>query len=210
MLELYTWDTPNGRKISIMLEELGLPYRTIGININSGAQFTPEFTRISPSNKIPALVDRETGISLMESGAILMYLAEKTRRFLPVNGPAKWEVIQWLMFQMGGIGPMLGQTHHFHFYNPGKAPYAEERYLKEAQRLYSVLERRLSNRECLAGEYSIADIATWPWIARYKRQGIDWRDFPNLKAWYLRLAARPAVQLGWRVPNDVEPIPLPE
>jgi GST-like protein len=211
MLELYTWDTPNGRKISIMLEELELPYRAIAIDINAGQQFTPEFTAISPNNKIPALVDRDADLCLMESGAILMYLADRSGRFLPDTGPARWKVIEWLMFQMGGIGPMLGQTHHFHFYNPGKAPYAEARYVKEAQRLYAVLERQLTGHEFIAGnEYSIADIATWPWIARYKRQGIEWASYPHVKDWYLRLAARPAVQRGWRVPNDVEPVPIPE
>jgi GST-like protein len=208
-IDLYSWDTPNGRKVSIMLEELGMPYRVIPVDIGAGQQFAPDFLRISPNNKIPALVDREADLSLMESGAILMYLADKTGRFLPASGHARWKVIEWLMLQMGGVGPMLGQTHHFHFYNPGKAPYAEERYLKEAQRIYRVLDTRLATHEFLAGDYSIADIATWPWIARYKRQGIDWAAFPHLKAWYLGIAARPAVERGWKVPNDVEPIPIP-
>jgi GST-like protein len=208
-IDLYSWDTPNGRKVSIMLEELGMPYRVIPVDIGAGQQFAPDFLRISPNNKIPALVDREADLSLMESGAILMYLADKTGRFLPASGHARWKVIEWLMLQMGGVGPMLGQTHHFHFYNPGKAPYAEERYLKEAQRIYRVLDTQLATHEFLAGDYSIADIATWPWIARYKRQGIDWAAFPHLKAWYLGIAARPAVERGWKVPNDVEPIPIP-
>lgn len=208
MLEFYTWDTPNGRKVSIMLEEIGLPYEVHPIDLGKGEQFAPAFLEISPDNKIPALVDRDTGISLMESGAILMYLAEKSGRLMPSSGPERWLVIQWLMQQMGTIGPMLGQAHHFHFYNPGKAPYAEERYLAEARRIYGVLDRRLGESAFLAGDYSIADIAAWPWIARHPRQGIDLEDYPAVKRWYLEIGHRPAVARGYRVPHDVDAIPL--
>jgi len=209
MLDLYTWNTPNGRKVSIMLEEVGLPYRVNAVDLGKGEQFAPDFLRISPDNKIPALVDHETGISLMESGAILMYLAEKCGRLLPAQGAARWDVIQWLMLQMGTIGPMLGQAHHFHFYNPGKAPYAEERYLKEAKRIYGVLERRLGTSAYLAsGELSIADIAAWPWIARHPRQAIDLADYPAVKRWYLEIGHRPSARRGWNIPHAVDPIPL--
>lgn len=210
MIDLYTWVTPNGRKASIMLEEVGLPYAAVPINIAEGEQHDPEFLKISPNNKIPAMVDHDTGITMMESGAILLYLAEKTGRLMPKTAKAKWDAMQWLMMQMGSVGPMLGQTHHFHFYNPGKAPYAEERYLKEAARIYAVLNRRLGDVPYLAGEYSIADIATWPWIAAYQRQGIDWSDYPSLKRWYLEIAERPAVQRGYDVPNKAGHIPLPD
>ncbi len=209
MIDLYTWSTPNGRKISIGLEEFELPYRVIGIDINNDEQFDPEFLKISPNNKIPVIVDHDNGMALMESGAILMYLAEKTGRFMPASGPERWVVIQWLMFQMGHVGPMLGQTHHFVFYNKGKAPYAEQRYLKENARIYKVLDTRLGQAEFLGGAYSIADIATWPWIARFGRQQMNLADFPNLKRWYLEIAARPAVQRGYHVPERLEDIPLP-
>ena len=210
MIDLYTWTTPNGRKISIALEELGLPYRVIAVNIGKDEQFQADFLKISPNNKIPAIVDRGEGVSLMESGAILIYLAEKTGRLLPRSGPGRWQVLEWLMMQMGGVGPMLGQTHHFLFYNQGKSPYSEARYHKETKRIYGVLDKRLAAREYLAGEYSIADIATWPWISRYPRQQMDLRDYPHLLRWYLQIAARPAVQKGYHVPAAVEAIPLPE
>ena len=210
MIDFYTWTTPNGRKVSIMLEEVELPYNAIAIDIGKGDQFDPEFLKISPNNKIPAIVDHDTGISLMESGAILMYLAEKTGRLMPKSGPEKWSVIEWLMMQMGSVGPMLGQTHHFVFYNSGKSDYAEQRYLKENARLYGVLDRRLGEQQYLADDYSIADIATWPWISRYPRQQQNLDDFPNLKRWYLELAARPAVQRGYIVPEHVEDIPIPD
>ena len=209
MIDLYTWATPNGRKISIGLEEFELPYRVIAVDIENGDQFDPEFLKISPNNKIPAIVDHDNGMALMESGAILMYLAEKTGRFMPASGPERWVVIQWLMMQMGHVGPMLGQTHHFVFYNKGKAPYAEQRYLKENARIYKVLDSRLAEAEFLGGAYSIADIATWPWIARFGRQQMNLADFPNLKRWYLEIAARPAVQRGYHVPQRLEDIPLP-
>jgi len=210
MIDLYTWTTPNGRKVSIMLEELALPYKAIAVDIGQGEQHDPEFLKISPNNKIPAIVDHDSGISLMESGAILMYLAEKTGQFMPTSGAAKWQVVEWLMMQMGSVGPMLGQTHHFLFYNKGKDPYAEERYSKENARIYGVLDKRLGEHQYLAGDYSIADIATWPWIARHPRQGMDLNEYPNLLRWYLEIAARPAVQRGYLVPKHVEEIPIPE
>jgi GSH-dependent disulfide-bond oxidoreductase len=209
VIDLYTWTTPNGRKISIMLEEIGLPYRAIPIDIGAGAQFAPEFLEISPNNKIPAIVDHETGMSMMESGAILLYLAEKSGRFMPADDRERWRVLEWLMLQMGSVGPILGQVHHFSRFNKGKAPYAEERFHAEALRIYGVLDRRLARREYLAGDFSIADIATWPWIARYEWQGIDWQAFPHLRRWYLTIAARPAVQRGYDVPRATTPIPLP-
>ena len=210
MIDLYTWTTPNGRKISIMLEELGLPYNAIAVNIGQGEQHDPEFLKISPNNKIPAIVDHDSGVSLMESGAILMYLAEKTGQYMPPSGAAKWQVVEWLMMQMGSVGPMLGQTHHFLFYNKGKDPYAEERYSKENARIYGVLDKRLGEHQYLAGDYSIADIATWPWIARHPRQEMNLHEYPNLLRWYLEIAARPAVQRGYLVPKHVEEIPIPE
>ena len=208
MIDLYTWTTPNGRKISIMLEEVGLPYQAIAVDINAREQFTPEFLAISPNNKIPAIVDHDNGFSLMESGAILLYLADKTGR-LRGAGKNGWQAVEWLMMQMGSVGPMLGQAHHFLRFNPGKSPYAEKRYGDEAKRIYGVLNKRLGEAEYLAGDYSIADIATWPWIARYEWQGIDFAPFADLKRWYLKIAARPAVQRGYHVPKEVTPIPLP-
>lgn len=193
-----------------MLEEVGLPYTAIPVDISSGEQHGSEFLAISPNNKIPAIVDRESNVTMMESGAILMYLAEKSGQLMPAESPAKWKVVEWLMMQMGSVGPMLGQAHHFHRFNPGKAPYAEERYLAETARIYGVLDRRLAETEYLAGEYSIADIATWPWIARYEWQGIDWADYPNLRRWYLRIAERPAVRRGYDVPKPTTPIPIPD
>ncbi len=209
MIDLYTWTTPNGRKISIMLEELGLPYEAHAVDIGKEQQFAPDFLKISPNNKIPAIVDRDTGISVMESGAILFYLAEKTGRFLPSAGPERFKVLEWLMWQMGGIGPMLGQAHHFLHYNKGKAPYAEERFGKEAQRLYGVLDRQLTGADYVAGDYSIADMAIWPWIARFEWQEVDLGNFPNVKRWYTSIAARPAVQKGYHVPKFTADIPMP-
>lgn len=210
MIDLYTWTTPNGRKVSIALEELGLPYTVHSIDINKDEQFAPAFLKISPNNRIPAIVDRDNNLSLFESGAILIYLADKTGKLMPKSGDARYRTIEWLMWQMGGIGPMLGQAHHFLKFNVGKAPYAEERYGKEAKRLYGVLDRRLQDNEYMAGDYSIADIATWPWISRYEWQGIDMNQFPNVKRWYMAIAARPAVQKGYQVPKDMGPIPMPK
>jgi GST-like protein len=208
MIDLYTWTTPNGRKVSILLEELGVPYNAHAVNIGQDEQFDPAFLKISPNNKIPAIIDRETGVELMESGAIMIYLAEKHGRFLNV-GEGRLRVIEWLMWQMGGIGPFLGQVHHFVKYNPGKAPYAEERFTKEAKRLYGVLDRRLEGREFVAGDYSIADMAIWPWISRFEWQKMDLNEYPRVRDWYVRIAGRPAVQKGYQVPKYVTDIPMP-
>ena len=203
-IELYTWGTPNGRKISIMLEELGLDYNSHLIDILKGEQFAPDFLEISPNNKIPALVDPHgpdgQPISLFESGAILYYLAEKTGKFLPVTPRDRYIVMQWLMWQMGSFGPMLGQAHHFRKFAPDHIDYAYDRYSNEAKRLYGVLDKRLGTSPYLAGKnYTIADIATYPWAARYEWQGIDWNDYPNAKRWYDELSERPAVIAGMNV-----------
>tara|TARA_B110000881_G_C18552267_1_gene504789 strand:- start:702 stop:1355 length:654 start_codon:yes stop_codon:yes gene_type:complete len=208
-IDLYTWNTPNGRKVSIMLEEVGLPYNVFPIDITKGDQLQPDFLFLSPNNKIPAIVDHDAGIHLMESGAILMYLANKTGKLLSPISEKYWEQMEWLMLQMGSIGPMLGQTHHFVKFNPGKSPYAEERYRKENARLYQVLENRLQDREFICDEYSIVDIATWPWISRFDFQQMILSDYPNLKRWYLNIASRPAVRRGYGVPDVLE-VPLPE
>ena len=208
MIDLYTWSTPNGRKISILLEELGVDYIVHAINIGQGDQKTPEFLKISPNNKIPAIVDNDTGVSVMESGAIMIYLAEKYDKFLPTDPIKKTAVIEWLMWQMGGLGPMLGQAHHFLHFNPGKAKYAEERYKAEVERLYGVLNSRLEGQDYICGEYTIADMACWPWISRYEWQGINLAEFPNVQAWYQRLLAREAVKKGYHVPNVMGEIPI--
>ncbi len=207
MIDFYTWTTPNGRKVSILLEELGVDYKAIPINIGQGEQMVPEFLEISPNNKIPAIYDHETGIALMESGAIMIYLAEKYGKFLPSDPMKKAKVIEWLMWQMGGLGPMLGQVHHFVHFNAGKAEYAEERYRNEAARLYRVLNDRLADRAFICDEYSIADMACWPWVSRYEWQEINLGDYPNVKAWYQRLLARKAVQEGYHVPKHMGEIP---
>ena len=204
MIDVYSWATPNGHKVHIMLEECGLPYRVHAVNIGSGEQFAPQFLAISPNNKIPAIVDADgpdgKPMSLFESGAILLYLAAKTGRFLPDDTRGKYEVLQWLMFQMGGVGPMLGQAHHFRIYAPEKIAYAIDRYSNEAQRLYGVMDTRLANSKYLGGKaYSIADIAVFPWLRSWKNQGIDWADFPHLKGWFDEVAARPAVMRGVEV-----------
>jgi GST-like protein len=209
MIELYTWSTPNGQKASIMLEEVGLPYRVHPIDIGKDHQFHPDFLAISPNNKIPAIIDTDNGLRLMESGAILLYLAEKTGMLWPQTFPAKWRVVEWLMWQMGGPGPFLGQVHHFVKFNPGKSGYAEERYTKEARRLWGVLDRRLAEHEYVADDYSIADIAIWPWISRFEWQTVTFDDYPNVKRWYVAIAARPAVQRGWHVPPRERGIPMP-
>ena len=201
MIELHSWATPNGHKVHIMLEECALPYKVVAVDIGSGEQFQSPFLAISPNNKIPALVDPDgpdgKPISLFESGAILLYLAGKTGRFLPGDTRGKYEVLQWLMFQMAGVGPMLGQAHHFRIYAPQKLPYAIERYSNEARRLYGVMNKRLAQSKYLGGpEYSIADMATFPWLRSWKNQGIDWNDHPHLKGWFDEIAARPAVQRG--------------
>lgn len=206
MIDLYTWATPNGRKVSIALEELGLPYTVHPVDIGKDEQFKPEFLAINPNNKIPAIVDHGTGRRMMESGAILLYLADKTGRLL---GDDRWVTLEWLMLQMASVGPVLGQVHHFVRFNPGKSAYAEERFKTEAKRLYGVLDRRLAEHEYLAGTYSIADVATWPWISRYEWQQMDLTRYPNLLRWYLAIADRPAVQRGYDVPAKVNEIPRP-
>lgn len=206
MIDLYTWPTPNGRKVSIALEEFELPYEVHPVHIGEGEQDSPAFRAISPNGKIPVIIDRRSGRSLMESGAILLYLAEMENRFL---GEDRWQTIEWLMLQMAGVGPMLGQAHHFLKFNPGKAPYAQERYRTEAARLYGVLETRLAAQEYLSGTYSIADMATWPWISRYEWQEMDLTRYPNLLRWYLAIADRPAVARGYDVPMHVNEIPRP-
>ena len=209
MIDLYTWTTPNGRKVSIALEELELPYTTHAVDISKDEQFAPDFLKISPNNRIPAIVDNDNGLSVFESGAILIYLAEKTGKLMPKEGEGRYRVMEWLMWQMGGVGPMLGQVHHFVKYNKGKSVYAEDRYSKEALRLYGVLDRRLEGRESVADEYSIADIAIWPWISRFEWQEINLDKFPNVKRWYTAIASRPAVQRGYKQPKDVGDIPMP-
>jgi len=208
MIDLYTWTTPNGRKVSILLEELGVPYSVHSIDIGKDDQFAPEFLRISPNNKIPAIVDQETGLSLMESGAILLYFAQKHDRFL-ATGDAYWRMMEWLMWQMGGFGPMLGQAHHFLKFNRGVSDYAEARYGTEAARLYSVLNTQLDGRDYVADAYGIADMAIFPWAARFEWQDVDLNDFPHVREWYLRIADRPAVQTGYQVPKFVTEIPMP-
>ena len=199
MIDFYTWATPNGHKVAIMLEELEIPYRVIPVDIQRGAQFTPEFLAINPNHRIPAIVDHDFSdgpLTLFESGAILIYLAEQSGRFLSSNPRLRYETLVWLMFQMGGVGPMFGQAHHFRDYAPEPIPYAIDRYTKESGRLYGVLEKRLATHEYLAGDYSIADMATFPWTNSYKRQGQDMADFPNVKRWREALKERPGVQRG--------------
>ena len=204
MIEVYSWATPNGHKVHVMLEECGLKYRAHAVDIGAGAQFEPAFLAISPNNKIPAIVDPDgpdgQPMSLFESGAILLYLASKTGRFMPTDARGRYEVLQWLMFQMGGVGPMLGQAHHFRIYAPEKIAYAVDRYTNEAKRLYGVMNKRLAKSKYIAGpEYSIADIAIFPWLRSWKNQGIDWDDFPHLRGWFDEIAARPAVMRGVEV-----------
>ena len=206
MIDLYTWPTPNGRKVSIALEEFELPYRVHSVDLQQRQQFDPDFLRISPNNKIPAIVDQDTDTALMESGAILLYLAKKTDRFW---GEDTWQTMQWLMWQMAGLGPMLGQVHFFNKHNLGQSPYAEERFTAEAARLYGVLDARLAGRSYVSGDYSIADMAIWPWISRFEWQDIDLKDYPNICRWYQEIAQRPVVQKGYDVPHYVNPIPMP-
>ena len=214
MIDFYFWPTPNGWKVSIALEEMELPYNVIPVDIGRGAQFEPDFARISPSHRMPAIVDHEpigggSPLALAESGAILLYLAEKTGCFLPAGSRRRYEATQWLMWQMAGVGPMLGQVHHFVRFNQGKSDYAEARYLNEGRRLYDVLDGRLSEREFMLGDYSIVDISTWPWISRFNWQTIDIREFPNVERWYTTIASRPAVQRGYHIPTETAPIPMP-
>jgi GST-like protein len=205
MIELHTWSTPNGRKVSVMLEECGLPYSVHKVNIGQGEQFRPEFLSISPNNRIPGIVDPDgpdgKPLKLFESGAILVYLADKTGKFLPASSRGKYIAMQWLMFQMGGVGPMFGQAHHFLRAAPEPVPYGIKRYVDEARRLYGVLDKRLAEAAYLADEYSIADIATFPWIARHEWHKVDLAEFPNVKRWYDTINRRPAVVRGMAVPS---------
>jgi len=208
VIDLYYWTTPNGHKITIFLEEAGLPYRMVPVNISRGEQFKPEFLRISPNNRIPAIVDNAPAaggrpVSVFESGAILQYLAEKTGKFLPKDLHGRVEVMQWLFWQMGGLGPMAGQNHHFGQYAPEKIPYAIERYAKETNRLYGVLDKRLADREFVAGDYSVADMASYPWIVPYERQGQKLDDFPNVKRWFETIRARPAIMRAYELAKKI-------
>ncbi len=200
MIDLYTFTTPNGRKASVMLEEVQLPYNVHKIDITKNDQFTPEYVAINPNSKIPAIVDQDTGITVFESGAILIYLAEKTGKLLPTDQKGRFEVLEWLMLQMGGVGPMSGQLNHFKRFAPEKIPYAIQRYEKETLRLYGVLDKQLANREFICGDYSIADIATYPWIAIYQFQELTLDNHPHLKRWVETMQQRPAVQQGMNIP----------
>ncbi|AVG17382.1 thiol:disulfide oxidoreductase [Chromobacterium vaccinii] len=213
MIDLYYWTTPNGHKITIFLEEAGLPYRIEPVNISAGDQFKPDFLRIAPNNRIPAIVDHAPQgggepISLFESGAILLYLADKTGRFIPQDLRGRNEALQWLFWQMGGLGPMAGQNHHFSQYAPEKLPYAIDRYVRETARLYRVLDTHLSDgRDFIAGEYSIADMASYPWIVPHQRQQQNLDDFPSLKRWFDRIAERPAVQRAYALAENINTAP---
>ncbi len=215
MIDLHYWPTPNGWKISIALEEIGLDYRVAYVNIGRGDQFEPEFLAISPNNRMPAIVDHDPAggggpVAVFESGAILLYLAEKTGQFLPKDTRGRFEVIQWVMWQMGGLGPMLGQAHHFRGYAAEKLGYAIDRYTDEANRLYGVLNGQLEGREYIAGDYSIADMAAWPWIVPHERQGQKLADFPNVNRWFETMKSRPAVQRGFDVGKEVRGAPMDE
>lgn len=201
MIDLYTFTTPNGRKVSIMLEEVGLPYRVHVIDIRKGDQFTPEFIAINPNSKIPAIVDQDTNMTVFESGAILIYLAEKTGQFLPTNHVDRFRVLEWLMFQMASIGPMFGQLNHFKRFAPEQIPYAIDRYETETLRLYSVLDQQLAKHEFICGEYSIADMATYPWVAIHDFQGLTLDNHPHLKRWVETIQSRPAVERGMAIPE---------
>ena len=210
MIELHYWTTPNGHKITMFLEEAGLPYKIVPVNIGKGDQFKREFLAIAPNNRIPAIMDHEpkdggAPISVFESGAILLYLAEKTGKFMPTDIRGRVEVLQWLFWQMGGLGPMAGQNHHFALYAPEKLPYAINRYVNETNRLYAVLNKRLADREFVAGEYSIADMASYPWIVPYKRQGQNLDDFPHLKRWFHAIKERPATIKAYELVQQVNP-----
>jgi GSH-dependent disulfide-bond oxidoreductase len=212
MIELYYWTTPNGHKITIFLEESGLPYRIVPVNISAGDQFKPAFLRISPNNRIPAIIDDDPAepgapISVFESGEILLYLAEKSGKFLPKDLRGRTEALQWLFWQMGGLGPMAGQNHHFKQYAPEKLPYAIDRYVNETNRLYGVLDKRLADREFMGGAYSIADMASYPWIVPHERQGQRLEDFPNLKRWFEAIRARPAVIRAYELAKKINTQP---
>ena len=212
MIDLYYWTTPNGHKVTMFLEETGLDYKIIPVNISTGEQFEPSFLEIAPNNRIPAMVDHDPAegdapISIFESGAMLQYLAEKTGRFMPADLAGRTEVMQWLFWQMGGLGPMAGQNHHFVTYAPEKIPYAMDRYVNETGRLYGVLNKRLADREFVAGDYSIADMACYPWIVPHERQKQNLDDFPNLKRWYDAIAARPATVRAYARAKEINTQP---
>ncbi len=207
MIEFYTWSTSNGRKVAIALEEMGLSYNVRPVDIYNGEQFNPEFTAISPNSKIPAIVDHDTGVKLFESGAILIYLAEMTGRFLARSGTARATTLQWLMWQMSGFGPILGQAAHFLTYKPGMSDYSADRFSAETRRLYAVLDHQLAQTEFVAGEYSIADMAIWPWTTRFQHQKIETRNYPNIARWYKTVASRPAVLRGYKIPDPNEAYP---
>jgi GST-like protein len=213
MIDLYYWTTPNGHKITMFLEEAGLPHRIVPINIGKGEQFAPDFLKIAPNNRIPAIVDNQPAdggapLSLFESGAILLYLADKTGRFIAPDLRGRTETIQWLFWQMGGLGPMAGQNHHFTQYAPEPVPYAIDRYVKETARLYAVLNKQLAEREFIAGEYSIADMACYPWIVPHERQRQNLDDFPNLKRWFAAIRERPATQRAYALAKEINPAPV--
>jgi GSH-dependent disulfide-bond oxidoreductase len=210
MIDLYYWTTPNGHKVTMLLEEAGIPYTVKPVNIGKGEQFAPDFLKIAPNNRIPAMVDHEpkgggAPVSLFESGAMLLYLADKVGQFIPADVQGRAEVLQWLFWQMGGLGPMAGQNHHFNVYAPEKIPYAIDRYVKETNRLYGVLDKRLADREFVAGAYSIADMASYPWIVPHQRQGQNLDDFPHLKRWFDAIRARPATQRAYAIVDSVNP-----
>ncbi len=210
MIDLYSWFTPNGRKISIMLEETGLEYQVHPIAINKGEQNDPEFLKIGPNNKIPVIVDRDNGISIMESGAILQYLAKKSGKFMPTDDIDYWKMQEWLMFQMASVGPMMGQVHTFVHYQGGKNIEASERYINETKRIYSVMNKHLNEREFfLDWGYSIVDIAIFPWVGRCDWQTIDLNEYKNVRRWYLDIKERPAVIRGWGIPDNDQPMPMP-
>jgi GST-like protein len=213
MIDLYYWTTPNGHKITMFLEEAGMPYRIVPINIGKGEQFAPDFLKIAPNNRMPAIVDHQPAdggapLSLFESGAILLYLADKSGRFIAPNLRGRNETIQWLFWQMGGLGPMAGQNHHFTQYAPEPVPYAIERYVKETARLYAVLNKQLTDREFIAGDYSIADMACYPWIVPHERQRQNLYDFPNLKRWFAAIRERPATQRAYALAKEINPAPV--
>ena len=209
MIDLYTWRTPNGFKSTIALEEMGLEYKVHPINIMKDEQFEPDFLKIAPNNKIPAIVDHDTGISLFESGAILLYLAEKTGKFIPADAKGKWQVTQWLMWQMGGFGPILGQAHYFMHFNKGVSEAAEIRFATETRRLYDVMDEQLAKHEFIAGDISVADFAIFPWAARFEWHGIDLNNYENILRWYKTMAARDGVQRGVKVPDSSYELPMP-
>jgi len=206
MINLYTWPTPNGRKISILLEELQIPYKVIPINIEKDEQFSKEFSLISPNNKIPVITDLETKTNIFESGAIMLYLANKYRKYL--SDKSYWPIMEWFMFQLTQVGPYLGQAHQFLYYHSGKSKFAEDKYINYVKRVYRTLDSRLENSEYLGIEYSIADIATWPWVARFERHRVDLKNYPNVLRWYKLISKRPAVIKGYNVVGKFEKIPL--